>query len=56
MNSEAINAILARRSIRKYEDKPVEREKIDRLNDVTHTLAENMMNTAVSTALKGTKV
>jgi nitroreductase len=25
--NEAINVILARRSIRKYEDKPVEREK-----------------------------
>ena len=31
MNNEAINAILARRSIRKYENKPVEREKIDRI-------------------------
>jgi len=29
MNSNAIDAILARRSIRKYENKPVEREKID---------------------------
>jgi Fe-S protein assembly chaperone HscA len=32
------------------------REKIDALNDKTHHLAENMMNTAVSSALKGTKV
>jgi hypothetical protein len=32
------------------------REKIDLLNDVTHHLAENMMNTAVSSALKGTKI
>lgn len=32
------------------------REKIDVLNDVTHQLAENMMNAAVGTALKGTKV
>ena len=32
------------------------REKIDVLNDVTHHLAENMMNTAVSSALKGTKI
>jgi len=31
MNNDAINAILARRSIRKYEGKPVEREKIDRI-------------------------
>ncbi len=32
------------------------REKIDRLNKSTHTLAENMMNTAVQGALKGTKI
>jgi Fe-S protein assembly chaperone HscA len=32
------------------------REKIDRLNKSTHTLAENMMNTAVRGALKGTKI
>jgi Fe-S protein assembly chaperone HscA len=32
------------------------REKIDALNDKTHKLAENMMNTAVSSALKGTKI
>jgi Fe-S protein assembly chaperone HscA len=32
------------------------REKIDLLNDVTHQLAENMMNTAVSSALRGTKI
>ncbi|MCL2010837.1 MAG: nitroreductase family protein [Synergistaceae bacterium] len=31
MNNDAINVILARRSVRKYEDKPVEREKIDRI-------------------------
>ena len=29
MSNEAINAILARRSIRRYDNKPVEREKID---------------------------
>src|SRR5206468_2313206 len=29
---------------------------IEALNEVTHSLAENMMNTAVNTALKGTKV
>ena len=29
---------------------------IDLLNDVTHKLAENMMNTAVGSALKGTKI
>jgi molecular chaperone DnaK (HSP70) len=32
------------------------RDKIDLLNDITHHLAENMMNTAVSAALKGTKI
>jgi hypothetical protein len=32
------------------------REKIDVLNHATHHLAESMMNTAVSSALKGTKV
>jgi molecular chaperone DnaK (HSP70) len=32
------------------------RDKIDLLNEVTHHLAENMMNTAVSSALKGTRV
>jgi Fe-S protein assembly chaperone HscA len=32
------------------------RDAIDVLNEVTHKLAENMMNTAVSGALKGTKV
>ena len=32
------------------------REKIDQLNEATQTLAENMMNTAVRGALKGTKI
>jgi molecular chaperone DnaK len=32
------------------------RDAIDLLNEVTHKLAENMMNTAVSGALKGTKL
>jgi len=32
------------------------RSKIDQLNNVTMKLAENMMNTAVSSALKGTKI
>ncbi len=32
------------------------RKKIDELNDSTMALAENMMNTAVNTALKGTKI
>ena len=32
------------------------RNKIDELNNVTMKLAENMMNSAVSNALKGTKI
>jgi molecular chaperone DnaK (HSP70) len=32
------------------------RSKIDQLNEATQTLAENMMNTAVRGALKGTNV
>ena len=32
------------------------REKIEQLNQSTHALAENMMNTAVRGALKGTKM
>jgi molecular chaperone DnaK (HSP70) len=32
------------------------RAKIDQLNNVTMKLAENMVNTAVSSALKGTKI
>jgi nitroreductase len=31
MENEAIKAILARRSVRRYESKPVEREKIDKI-------------------------
>jgi hypothetical protein len=30
--------------------------RIEELNRVTHNLAENMMNTAVRGALKGTKI
>jgi molecular chaperone DnaK (HSP70) len=37
-------------------DHNVIREKIDVLNEETHHLAENMMNTAVRSALKGTKI
>ena len=32
------------------------REKIEKLNSATLRLAENMMNTAVRGALKGTKI
>lgn len=38
------------------EDHHLIREKIDALNETTHHLAENMMNTAVRSALKGTKI
>ncbi|MEZ5353702.1 MAG: Fe-S protein assembly chaperone HscA [Bryobacteraceae bacterium] len=38
------------------EDHLLIRRKIEELNAATMTLAENMMNTAVSTALKGTKI
>jgi molecular chaperone DnaK (HSP70) len=38
------------------DDHTLIRNQIDVLNDATHKLAENMMNTAVSAALKGTKV
>jgi len=38
------------------EDYLLIRSKIDQLNDATQKLAENMMNTAVSGALKGTKI
>jgi Fe-S protein assembly chaperone HscA len=38
------------------DDHAVIKKQIDILNDVTHSLAENMMNSAVLGALKGTKV
>ena len=38
------------------DDHHVIRAQIDALNEVTHSLAENMMNTAVRGALRGTKV
>ena len=38
------------------EDHNVIRAQIDHLNEVTHSLAEQMMNTAVNSALKGTHV
>ncbi len=38
------------------DDHPLIRQKIEQLDHVTHGLAENMMNTAVNTALKGTKI
>lgn len=38
------------------DDHALIRKKIDELNDATMSLAENMVNTAVGTALKGTKI
>ncbi|MDP9170339.1 MAG: molecular chaperone DnaK, partial [Acidobacteriota bacterium] len=38
------------------DDHNIIRAQIDALNEATHKLAENMMNTAVSSALKGTKI
>jgi molecular chaperone DnaK len=38
------------------DDHTVIRAQIEHLNEVTHSLAEQMMNTAVRSALKGTKV
>ncbi len=38
------------------DDHNVIRSQIEHLNEATHSLAEQMMNTAVSSALKGTKV
>ncbi len=50
------DAVRGLQSVYHGEDHHLIREKIDALNDVTHHLAENMMNTAVSSALKGTKI
>ena len=50
------DAIRRLQSVYHGEDHHLIREKIDLLNEVTHHLAENMMNTAVRSALKGTKV
>jgi molecular chaperone DnaK len=50
------DAILQLQTAYNTEDHHVIREKLDLLNEVTHHLAENMMNTAVRGALKGTKI
>jgi Fe-S protein assembly chaperone HscA len=50
---QAVNDLL---TVYHANDHLIIREKIDQLNDATHTLAENMMNTAVRGALKGTKI
>ncbi len=49
-------AIRALQTAYNTDDHHLIREKLDLLNEVTHHLAENMMNTAVRGALKGTKI
>jgi molecular chaperone DnaK (HSP70) len=53
---EIDDAIRQLRNVYHGDDHHLIRAKIDHLNEVTHHLAENMMNTAVSAALKGTKI
>ena len=50
---KAVNELLV---VYHSEDYLLIRAKIDQLNEATHALAENMMNTAVRGALKGTKI
>jgi Fe-S protein assembly chaperone HscA len=50
------NAIRQLQTVYHGDDHNAIRDAIDLLNEATHKLAENMMNTAVSGALKGTKV
>jgi Fe-S protein assembly chaperone HscA len=50
------NAIRQLQTVYHGDDHHAIRDAIDVLNEATHKLAENMMNTAVSGALKGTKV
>jgi molecular chaperone DnaK (HSP70) len=51
-----LDAIRQLQTVYHGDDHHAIRDTIDLLNEVTHKLAENMMNTAVSSALKGTKV
>ena len=51
--TKALNELLV---VYHSDDHLLIRAKIDQLNNVTMKLAENMMNTAVSGALKGTKI
>ena len=51
--TKALNELLV---VYHCDDHLLIRAKIDQLNHVTMKLAENMMNTAVSSALKGTKI
>jgi Fe-S protein assembly chaperone HscA len=50
------DAIRGLQAVYHSDDHHTIREKIDVLNEETHHLAENMMNTAVRSALKGTKI
>jgi Fe-S protein assembly chaperone HscA len=50
------NAIRQLQTVYHGDDHHAIRDAMDLLNEVTHKLAENMMNTAVSGALKGTKL
>jgi len=51
--TRALNELLV---VYHADDHQLIRAKIDQLNSVTMKLAENMINTAVSSALKGTKI
>jgi len=53
---EISDAIRQLQTVYHGDDHHAIRDTIDILNDVTHKLAETMMNTAVSGALKGTKI
>ncbi|HEY3824340.1 MAG TPA: Fe-S protein assembly chaperone HscA [Bryobacteraceae bacterium] len=50
------DAIRQLQTVYHADDHQAIRDKIDVLNEATHKLAENMMNTAVGGALKGTKI
>jgi Fe-S protein assembly chaperone HscA len=53
---QILDGIRQLRTVYHGDDHHAIRDAMDVLNDVTHKLAENMMNTAVSGALKGTKL
>jgi Fe-S protein assembly chaperone HscA len=54
--SRITDAIRQLQAVYHADDRHAIREKIEVLNEETHHLAENMMNTAVRSALKGTKI
>jgi molecular chaperone DnaK len=54
--AEITDAINRLQLVYHSDDYELIKKQIDVLNDVTHSLAENMMNSAVCGALKGTKV